>query len=163
MALWFRLARLSLRTFVCLCVRAYVLVEGFQTGLPSTSSCKKYLFGEINAVFGLPNPNLDSDWIQWNRPFSARIWIRIRESSESSFGADSLAKPEVLSSTMTSRRHHRSKRTTMTSSHWTTLTNPGHSICQRIRIQIHCKTESIFGQIEYGLRFSLTERFQLVG
>jgi len=62
-----------------------------------------------------------------------RIWIRIGFSetvrsvreSESGFAntanpvfcADSLAKPEVLSSTMTSRRYHQSKRTTMTPSH----------------------------------------------
>ena len=44
-------------------------------------------------VFDLSNPNLNSCWIQSDRPFCARIRIRIRESS---FDADSLAKPEVL-------------------------------------------------------------------
>ena len=38
------------------------------------------------------------------RPFTARI--RIPESSESSSDADSLAKPEVLSSGMTSHQRH---------------------------------------------------------
>ena len=39
--------------------------------------------------------------IQWIRPFSARIRIRIRESSKSSFDVDSLAKPEVASVSQT--------------------------------------------------------------
>ena len=52
-----------------------------------------------DGVFDLPNTNLDLGWIQWNHPFSVRIQIQIRESS---FDADSLAKPEVLSSRMTS-------------------------------------------------------------
>jgi len=100
-------------------------------------------------VFDLLNPNLDSSWIQWNRPFIARIRFRIRESSESSFDADPLAKPEVLSSRMTSHQHHRRKQTTMMP-HSTTNTNPDHSICQRIQIWIHGESESRFGQIECG-------------
>ena len=43
-------------------------------------------------VFDLSKPNLDSGWIQWNLPFSAWIRNRIRNSS---FDADSPAKPEV--------------------------------------------------------------------
>ena len=98
-------------------------------------------------LFDLPNPNLYSGWIQWNRPFSARIRVGIRESSESSFDADSLAKPEVNDVTHTSP----TKRTAMTS-YWTSPTNPDHSICQWIRIQIHYESESRFGQIEYALK-----------
>ena len=100
---------------------------------------------EYNGVFDLPN------WIQWNCPFSARI--RICESSESSFDADSLAKPEMLSSKTTSHQHHQRKQTTMTF-HWTTPTNPDRSICQWIQIRIHYETESRFGKIEYGFGFA---------
>ena len=58
-----------------------------------------------------------------------RIRIGIRESSESSFDADSLAKPEVLSSRMTTHQHRQRKQTKLTSNS-TTFTNPDHSICQ---------------------------------
>jgi len=75
----------------------------------------------------------------------------VRESSESSFDANSLAKPEVLRSKMTSHRHHQRKQTTVTS-HWTTPTDPERSICQRIQVRIHYEIESRFGQIEYGHR-----------
>ena len=96
------------------------------------------------AVFDLPN--LFSGWIQRNCPFSARIRI-----CESSFGADSPAKPEVLSGRMTSHQHRQRKQTIVTS-HSTTPTNPDCSICQWIRIWIRYETESRFGRIEYGLR-----------
>jgi len=55
-------------------------------------------------IFDLPNPNLNSGGIQWNHPFSARIRIRIH--CESSFDTNSSAKPEVLSSRMTSHQHY---------------------------------------------------------
>jgi len=58
-------------------------------------------------IFDMPNPNLDSDWIWWNRQFSALIQ-RIQ------FWPDSLAKQEVLSSRMTSC-HHQRKQTTVKS------------------------------------------------
>ena len=63
----------------------------------------------------------------------------VRE-SESSFDADSLAKPEALSSRKASHQHHQRKRTTMMS-HLTTPVNPDHSICQWIEIRIHYESE----------------------
>ena len=74
----------------------------------------------------------DSDWIQWIHPFSAQFRMRICESRKSSFDADSLAKPEMLSSRITSHQYQQHQQTTMTS-HSTTFTNPDHSICQWIR------------------------------
>ena len=83
-----------------------------------------------------------------------RVWIRVGfsenvHSVRKSKYTDSLAKPEILSSRMTSHQHHQHKQTTI-AWHSTTFTHPYRSICQWIQIRIHCESESRFDQIDYG-------------
>jgi len=90
-----------------------------------SESRSRFRLDLVNPSILFANPNPDS-----------RIY------SESSFDVDSLAKPE-LNSNITN------KRITMTPLP-TTSTNPDHSVCPWIQIQIQYESESGFGQIEYG-------------